>query len=164
MNQTINFTSCQIVINDSVNKVEYSVQGKIDERFSAQDIPCIRRNHIHLNLKAVSNFTSSGINHWIAFISKLSDFGQPILDECSISFMDHANMIPRVLGNCRIHSFLAPYECECGLSVSMLIVVDDHNAELNQSIAPSFVCQCGNVLIFDGNEESYFSFIASTSL
>ena len=162
--KTIEFSDLKIDIDETDGQVTYIFNGDVDENFDHKKVPIVEHSTITLHLAELKTFNSVGIREWINFVSKLSSAGTLIFKECSVPMIDQINMVPESLGNGSVESFYAPYYCDCGQEINKLVVTNEYDEQLKNSIAPSFECSnCHKELEFDALEESYFQF-ASTVL
>ncbi|MFW7377386.1 MAG: hypothetical protein ACOH5I_01100 [Oligoflexus sp.] len=159
MSTRIELGNLSIIWQASQDRITLHLIGDVDETFQHDRIPLEQKLPIYLNLSQVKHFNSIGIREWIHFMRRLSKICQPVLQECSVSFVDQINMVPDSLGNGNVESFYAPYYCACGQECNRLIQVSQSEEDLKNFEAPLFSCDCGKNLEFDAIEESYFQFL-----
>ena len=111
-----------------------------------------------LNWKNVSRINSTGVREWINALEKINEKAKVIFEECPIIVVYQMNMIPNFTAKAEVRSVYAPYFCEeCGNQEDHLIDMESFDPEED---LPEFACQeCGEELLFDDEEDSYFYFL-----
>jgi len=141
--------------------------GCIDERAELQSMT----EHIaavsFFDFAKVERFNSSGIMRWFEFYESI----QPRVEEihfthCSVSVVNHLNMIRNFAPGVWIDSFYAPYFCEeCAHGEDHLVDIGEHRALLDACQAPTSTCShCDREMVFDSLEATYFIFLNEASL
>jgi hypothetical protein len=133
-------------------------EGEIHENFKSKLIVMPQSPSYVINLSGLRSINSLGIREWSQFINDLSRSASVTLEDCSVIFIDQANIVPTILGSARVSSFFAPYFCpKCHLELSCKLLISTHRKRLSEKRAPQLIHSCGTELQFDALEESYFA-------
>lgn len=161
MNQlnTLNYDNLQIRIegqdDGSLNIV---LDGEVHENFKSRLIALPESQNYTINLAGLRSINSLGIREWSNFIANLCRQANVTLEDCSVVFIDQANIVPQILGTAKVTSFFAPYFCpQCNLELNCKLSVTTHRKRLFERRAPQLIHSCGAELQFDALEESYFA-------
>jgi anti-anti-sigma regulatory factor len=145
----------------------FHLTGCIDERAELLSMVPEISGVIYLDFAGVERFNSSGIMRWFEFFERV----MPKADEihfvrCSVSVVNHLNMIRNFAPGVWIDSFFAPYFCEsCVHGEDHLIEISAHHAKISSLQAPAMACtECGEPLLFDSLEITYFTFLNEAAL
>jgi hypothetical protein len=161
MNHTnvLNFDNLKIHLESvQADCVLLRIEGEIHENFKAKHIALPKAASYIINLSALKSINSLGIREWTAFIGMLCKNSTVTLDECSVVFIDQANIVPQILSNSKVSSFFAPYYCpQCNLELNCKLSSGSHRKRLQERRAPQLIHSCGAELQFDALEESYFA-------
>lgn len=162
----VTFKNSRVILREeSKDRSEVIVTGKIDETFVRDRIPAPRTAKTILDVEGVTEFNSMGVREWIRWIQGLSK-SVLVIRRASVAAIDQMNMIPEAMGSGQVESFWAPYYCSCQDEESnILLQVSDHLESLSRSKAPEAICpKCGSRMEFDAVEESYFAFLRGSNL
>lgn len=157
----MNFDNLQLdlEIRDK-NNLHLWFNGEIHENFKAKQVSLPSSAKTFINLAGLRSINSLGIREWSQFIHMLSQQTQVFLEECSVVFIDQANIVPQIAANCSIVSFYAPYFCpQCNSELNCKLTFAGHKKRLSERRAPQIIHSCGNELEFDALEESFFGFL-----
>ncbi|NBW80214.1 hypothetical protein EBR21_00530 [bacterium] len=134
------------------------VDGEIHENFKSKLIPMPECKAYLINLAGLRSINSLGIREWSSFINNLCRKSEVTLEDCSVVFIDQANIVPQILGTAKVTTFFAPYFCpKCNLELNCKLSVSTHRKRLLERRAPQLIHSCGEELQFDALEESYFA-------
>lgn len=118
-----------------------TVQGRINESFDGEALGTqVRGAAVIFDLADVDRITSFGVRGWLRMMQTAS-LGEAYFVRCSESVVNQITMIHNFCGPARVHSLIAPYQCEaCGAEFGVpLFAVQD--AELLRGRRPPEV-QC----------------------
>jgi len=134
--------------------------GEIHENFKAKQVALPSSEKTIINLAGLRSINSLGIREWSQFLHALAQKTQVLLEECSVVFIDQANIVPQIAANCSVISFYAPYFCpQCNSELNCKLTFAGHKKRLNERRAPQIIHSCGTELEFDALEESFFGFL-----
>ncbi len=160
MNQVnvLNFQNLQIHLDTTQpDCLHIRFEGEIHENFKAKLVSLPKANNYIINLAGLRSINSLGIREWTSFLNTLCASSSVTLEECSVVFIDQANIVPQILSNSKVTSFYAPYFCpQCNLELSCKLSVVTHKKRLSERRSPQLIHSCGSELQFDALEESYF--------
>jgi hypothetical protein len=133
-------------------------EGEIHENFKAKQVILPKAASYLINLSGLKSINSLGIREWSTFVANLCRNANVTLDECSVVFIDQANIVPQILSSSKVTSFFAPYYCpQCNLELNCKLSSVTHRKRLQERRAPQLIHSCGAELQFDALEESYFA-------
>lgn len=157
----MNFDNLQIDVElREKNTLYLWFNGEIHENFKAKlvDLPISEKTFI--NLAGLKSINSLGIREWSQFLYALTLKTKVFLEECSVVFIDQANIVPQISANCSVISFYAPYYCpQCNTELNCKLTFAGHKKRLSERRAPQIIHSCGTELEFDALEESFFGFL-----
>jgi len=155
---TLKYDNLQIRIEGQAPETLYVwFDGEIHENFKSQLIALPFANSYTFNLLGLRSINSLGIREWSHFLLSLTQKSQVTLEECSVVFIDQANIVPQIVANSKVISFFAPYYCpQCNIELNCKLSVANHRKKLSERRAPQIIHSCGAELQFDALEESYF--------
>lgn len=155
---TLKYDNLQIRIEGDPSEVLYVwFDGEIHENFKAQLIALPKAKSYNINLAGLRSINSLGLREWSQFLLSLTQKAHVVLEECSVVFIDQANIVPQILANAKVNSFFAPYYCpRCNTELNCKLSVANHRKKLSEKRAPQIIHSCGEELQFDALEESYF--------
>lgn len=155
---TISFDKLQIRIEgDPSDTLQIWFDGEIHENFKSHLIALPEAKSYIINLSGLRSINSLGLREWAQFILMLTQKSQVSLEECSVVFIDQANIVPQIIANSRVTSFFAPYYCpRCNIELNCNLSIANHRKKLSERRAPQIIHSCGEELQFDALEESYF--------
>ncbi|MEY4065639.1 MAG: hypothetical protein RIR26_1847 [Pseudomonadota bacterium] len=160
MNQPLiqQFDNLKIQIEDrSPETLHIWFDGEVHENFKARSIALPDAQTCVINLAGLRSINSLGVREWSQFLLSLSKKSNIVLEECSVVFIDQANIVPQILLGARVSSFFAPYFCpQCNTELNCKLSVSNHRKKLSERRAPQIIHSCGAELQFDALEESYF--------
>ncbi|NBX16620.1 MAG: hypothetical protein EBR09_04570 [Proteobacteria bacterium] len=132
--------------------------GEIHENFKSKQISIPKAASYVVNLSGLKSINSLGIREWSTFVAILCRNANVTLDECSVVFIDQANIVPQILAASKVTSFFAPYFCpQCNLELNCKLSTTTHRKRLQERRAPQIIHSCGAELQFDALEESFFA-------
>lgn len=157
--KTLNYENLQIRFEGDPNDcLTVIFEGEIHENFKAKLIPIPEAKSYTLNLAGVRSINSMGIRDWFNFLNSMCQRSSVTLEDCSVVFVDQANIVPQILSKAKVTSFYAPYFCpQCNLELNCKLSVTTHKKRLSERRAPQLIHSCGAELQFDALEESYFA-------
>jgi hypothetical protein len=152
------FDNLKIQIQDSSpDALHIWFDGEVHENFKARSITLPEANACVINLAGLRSINSLGVREWAQFLLSLTKKSTVVLEECSVVFIDQANIVPQILAGARVASFFAPYFCpQCNIELNCKLSVANHRKKLSERRAPQIIHSCGAELQFDALEESYF--------
>ena len=155
---TFNFDNLKVRIEGDPNDSLFIwFDGEIHENFKSQLIAIPPAKSYVINLAGLRSINSLGLREWSQFLMALSQKAQITLEDCSVVFIDQANIVPQILANSKVSSFFAPYYCpRCNIELNCKLSVANHRKKLTERRAPQIIHSCGEELQFDALEESYF--------
>jgi hypothetical protein len=157
----MNFDNLQIDLEvRDPHTLQLWINGEIHENFKAKQIALPSSAKTIINLAGLRSINSLGIREWSQFLHTLTQQTQVLLEECSVVFIDQANIVPQIAANCSIVSFYAPYFCpQCDSELNCKLTFANHKKRLSERRAPQIIHSCGTELEFDALEESFFGFL-----
>jgi hypothetical protein len=113
-----------------------------------------------VDLEGIQRINSCGVREWVQFVRRAPPDSDIRYTRCPPVIVAQANMIANFLGPGHVASFLAPYYCsKCDQATTVLLDVDRDFPE-KRPVAPVKKCErCGETLVFDDFEDSYFAFL-----
>jgi hypothetical protein len=155
----LNYEKLQIRLEGDPNDcLTLLVDGEIHENFKAKLVPIPEAKSYLINLAGLKSINSLGIREWSTFMNAICQRATVTLEDCSVVFIDQANIVPQILAKAKVTSFFAPYFCpQCNLELNCKLSVVTHRKRLSERRAPQLIHSCGSELQFDALEESYFA-------
>lgn len=157
----MNFENLQIDLEMREKNCLYVwFNGEVHENFKSKNIELPSSEKVFINLAGLRSINSLGIREWSQFIHALSRQTLVFLEECSVVFVDQANIVPQITAQCSVTSFYAPYFCpSCNAEINCKLNFATHKKRLGERRAPQLIHSCGTELEFDALEESFFGFL-----
>ena len=114
---------------------------------------------VEIDLGAITMINSTGVREWVSAIYKCK--AKKIYTNCPVWVIDQANMVKEFLGNNSVvESFFGRYYCEdCDEESQILWHTVKDFPDLNNIEIPEKVCNCGQLMQFDDDEDEYFTFL-----
>ena len=135
--------------------------GAIDQESDLLGVSSgIRGPDVLADLSAVHRMDVTGARDWVAWVRSLGTRGATLtLVGCSPAVVTQLNLVDDVGRGVRVAGFQAPYFCErCEREEIAHLAVSDLDSPPRR--APSRLCgTCGEAMIFDDIEQSYFAFL-----
>jgi CheY-like chemotaxis protein len=116
---------------------------------------------VRFDLAWVRYLNSAGVKHWVNFLRSLQEVTDYRFLRASVAFVTQAAMVPEVLGQGQVESFLVPYACdECDLEEDRLLQLAALAGGGWPPAVPDFACpRCKGDLVFDDLPQRYFAFL-----
>ena len=114
---------------------------------------------IRLDLSGVTRVNSVGLRSWLEAARDGTSDRHVIYERCSLAMVRQINLIPTLLDQGTVASFLAPYVCPtCKLETVELLTPQ----QVRDSGAPAVTCpQCMHELVLDAPADEYFAFLGT---
>lgn len=149
------------VVEESDGKKQVILQGDFREHTDFSRLQSKLSGSVEFDLAWVRYLNSAGVRHWVNFLRALENVDDYHFVRASVAFVTQAAMVPEVLGNGNVDSFLVPYACEdCDLEEDRLMQTAALTGAGWPPNVPEFACpRCKGELIFDDLPQRYFAFL-----
>lgn len=147
------------ITESSENKVEFELQGQIDEDFEGELISDNKKEIMIFDFNNVTMINSCGVREWITLLGKIST-SKIQYKNCPQIVIEQINMVHGFIPpNATIESFYAPYYSENSDKVYKQLLKSKDVIDMK---APK-VSVDGEELEFDAIEAQYFQFLKHMS-
>lgn len=154
------------VTSTSTNTVVYlagTLRGGAKEELKALLVD-LKTPKVTFDCQQLNVIDSRGAGDWATFLRSLMGKAEISYQNCSVTFIDYANLIPAFLGikdiaaSKAVRSFDVPYHCEtCRKTFESRLEIDE---VLPQKVLPDRGCpKCGSACVPEVNSEDYLSFL-----
>ena len=150
----------EVVRGDGWSAVRFT--GVIDEHSRLPDLHVpFGTRFLFIDLGGVERINSCGVRDWMDWIDQVS---QPpvevVLLECSPPIVAQLNLVGGFAGRAAVQSIQAPYYCEhCDREAVLVLSVSELLAAPRPAAPPAPCDRCGQAMVFDDIEQSYFAFL-----
>ncbi len=156
--------SISITFNDIDSVREFLFSGSIDEDFDTEEILSDLKPNMIFNLKGINKITSFGVKLWIDLLGKIPDNYEISYEECSIAFINQANMISNFIQKGEIKTYYAPFICENGHEFEKLLSFNDVKYVDEEYILPETICpECNEESELDEFPDDFLGFLDITN-
>jgi len=143
---------------DGLRKIYF--KGSFDEDLNIEKILQEIKPNMVFNMKDINKITSFGVKLWIDLLKHIPDSYEIKFENCSIPFVDQANMISNFVQKGKISSYYAPFICENGHEFEFLLNIEDVKFVDDEFEIPDVKCkECGADCELDEFAEDYFGFL-----
>jgi anti-anti-sigma regulatory factor len=148
--------SCSWEILERGDELVVKLAGSIDEGTDLSDLFSLQGNKIAIDLEQVERITSSGVRHWVHFITTICKKHQVVLERCSSPFVQLGNVLSNLTNRAKIVSVMLPYFCDVCESEKCLVV---DITPTRPTIEESIPCPtCDGSMVFDDFTNAYLDF------
>jgi len=150
--------SIEVIDESSVRRICF--KGGFDEDLDIESIlPEIKPNMV-FDMEGIHKITSFGVKLWIDFLKKIPDSYEISYVNCSISFVDQANMISNFVQKGQIKSYHAPFICKNENEFDVTLKTGEVGYSEEEYLVKDIKCkQCGAESELDEFPEDYFGFL-----
>lgn len=142
-------------IAESGNTKTIKIAGRILEGIGPQveRLEAVSGSSFILDLEGIEGANSVGTTHWYRLMVSLSKKGKIVLQNCSVFFVDYANMTPQLVRGAEFASVFVPLQCtDCTYEDATLLKA----AEFNMSDVEAGTCpDCNAPLVLQTPLEDY---------
>jgi hypothetical protein len=150
---------CTITTSDRGPWIRVRIEGLISEDFDAREVPVelgTPERPLHIDLRGVLRFTSTGVREWIYFVRRLNPGGF-VLENCSVAFVQQMNTVLNLAPASAVKSLALPWWCEPCARIEDVMVSSE--SALAAVAAGRNCAVCGGEMMLDQLPETYLGWL-----
>lgn len=159
-----NLVTWRMERRDGVQRV--ILQEQLTEVSNFSELIPLLKSPVIFDLFQLRYLNSIGVSRWINLLRQIPADVEVSYERCSVTFCMQAGFISAILGEGRITSLIAPFEClDCRLEEECELEVSTGDDGTGLPPLPTVPCpSCRSEMTFADLPEQYFSFLRGATL